>query len=130
MNINWDENPDLNVTPLVDIMLVLMAILMVTAPVMEYKENINLPQGSKSESVQKIPDLTIAMDSNKNIQIKDKKYSIDTFADDFVLASRGIPKETVVYIKADKNLKYDTVMFLLKVVKDTGFSKVSLVTHG
>ena len=130
MNINWDENPDLNVTPLVDIMLVLMAILMVTAPVMDYKENITLPQGSKSESIKKIPDLTIAIDSNKNIQVKDKKYSIKTFADDFVLASQAIPKGTVVYIKADKNLKYDTVMFLLKVVKDTGFSKVSLVTHG
>ncbi len=130
MNINWDENPDLNVTPLVDIMLVLMAILMVTAPVMDYKENITLPQGSKSESVKKIPDLTIAIDSKKNIKVKDKKYSIETFADDFVLASKNIPKGTVVYIKADKNLKYDTVMFLLKVVKDTGFSKVSLVTHG
>jgi biopolymer transport protein ExbD len=35
-----------------------------------------------------------------------------------------------VYIKADKNLKYDDVMFLLKVVKDSGFSKVSLVTNG
>ena len=45
---NWDETPDLNITPLVDIMLVLLAILMVTAPVIVYEEEISLPKGSKS----------------------------------------------------------------------------------
>ncbi|MDE7448045.1 MAG: biopolymer transporter ExbD, partial [Helicobacter sp.] len=49
---NWDENPDLNITPLVDIMLVLLAILMVTAPVVVYQEEITLPRGSKSSKVQ------------------------------------------------------------------------------
>jgi len=44
----WDDNPDLNITPLVDVMLVLMAILMVTAPTITYQEKIALPQGSKS----------------------------------------------------------------------------------
>lgn len=130
MNFDWDEAPDLNITPLVDIMLVLMAILMVTAPVMEYQENIKLPQGSKSNSMQKIPDLTVSMDSSKRIHIKGESFSIKTFADDFNLLSTKFPKETVVYIKADKSLQYDSVMFLLKVIKESGFSKVSLVTNG
>ena len=47
-----DEVPELNITPLVDIMLVLLAILMVTAPVIEFEEPINLPSGSKSQQVQ------------------------------------------------------------------------------
>ena len=130
MNFDWDEAPDLNITPLVDIMLVLMAILMVTAPVMEYQENIKLPQGSKSNSMQKIPDLTVSMDASKRIHIKGESFSIKTFADDFNLLSTKFPKETVVYIKADKSLQYDSVMFLLKVIKESGFSKVSLVTNG
>ncbi len=130
MNFDWDESPDLNITPLVDIMLVLMAILMVTAPVMEYQDNINLPQGSKSKSMQKIPDLTVRIDASKRIHIDDESYSIKTFADDFNLLSQKYPKETVVYIKADKHLEYDNVMFLLKVIKESGFSKVSLVTNG
>jgi len=130
MNFDWDEAPDLNITPLVDIMLVLMAILMVTAPVMEYQDNISLPQGSKSKSMQKIPDLTVAIDKSKRIHIKSKSYSIKTFADDFNLIKKDFPKGTVVYIKADKSLQYDTVMFMLKVIKDAGFSKVSLVTNG
>jgi len=130
MNFDWDEAPDLNITPLVDIMLVLMAILMVTAPVMEYHDNIKLPQGSKTKAMQKIPDLTIAIDKSKRIHIKTDSYSIKTFADDFNLLSQKFPKETVVYIKADKHLEYDSVMFLLKVIKEAGFSKVSLVTNG
>jgi biopolymer transport protein ExbD len=130
MNFDWDDAPDLNITPLVDIMLVLMAILMVTAPVMEYQDNISLPQGSKSKSMQKIPDLTVAIDKSKRIHIKSKSYSIKTFADDFNLIKKDFPQGTVVYIKADKSLQYDTVMFMLKVIKDAGFSKVSLVTNG
>ncbi len=128
--INWDEEPDLNITPLVDIMLVLMAILMVSAPIMEYQDDINLPQGSTAKATQSIPDLSIRVDGKRVIYIKNKKYSFETFADDFVLGSNKYPKDTVVYIKADKTLKYDDVMFILKVIKDSGFSKVSLVTHG
>ena len=130
MQYNWDENPDLNITPLVDIMLVLMAILMVTAPVMEYEENINLPQGSTKKATRKIPDLSIRIDSEKNIYIKNKRFSYKTFADDFQLQTNKFPKETVVYIKADKDLKYNDVMYILKVIKESGFSKVSLVTNG
>ena len=130
MNFNWDENPDLNITPMVDIMLVLMAILMVTAPIMEYQDDINLPQGSKVKATHKIADLSIRVNGKKDIYIKSKKYSFKTFADDFVLGSNKYPKETVVYIKADKTLKYDDVMFILKVIKDSGFTRVSLVTNG
>jgi biopolymer transport protein ExbD len=130
MNFNWDENPDLNITPLVDIMLVLMAILMVTAPVMEYQDDISLPQGSKVKASQTIPDLSIRINSKREIYIKDKKFDFETFADDFVLGSNKYPKGTVVYIKADQDLKYNDVMFILKVVKDSGFTKVSLVTNG
>lgn len=46
-----DEKPELNITPLVDIMLVLLAILMVTAPSITYEEKINLPQGSQNPQV-------------------------------------------------------------------------------
>ncbi len=130
MLFNWDENPDLNITPLVDIMLVLMAILMVTAPVMEYQDNINLPQGTHTKPTQKIPDLSVRVDADRVIHIKDKKFTFKDFADNFGLLSQKYPKKTVVYIKADKNLKYDDVMYILKVIKESGFSRVSLVTNG
>ena len=52
---DFNQKPELNVTPLVDIMLVLLAILMVTAPVIEFEESVNLPKGSKSKQVQEKP---------------------------------------------------------------------------
>ena len=130
MNFDWDEKPDLNITPLVDIMLVLMAILMVTAPVMTYKEDIKLPVGSAKSSVKKVATLTIRVDRKKNIYIKENKYNFDDFADNFLLYSKNYDKKSVVYIRADKDLKYDDVMYILRVVKRVGFSKVSLLTNG
>ena len=124
----WDDDPDLNITPLVDVILVLMAILMVTAPAITFQEQITLPQGSKSVQVVKPKTLTIRMDKNQKIYLNRDTYTLDTFADDFVNLSVKFDKESEVYIRADEELKYKDVMYLLKSVKAAGFEKVSLIT--
>lgn len=128
--INWDEAPELNITPLVDIMLVLLAILMVTTPALIYEEQIALPDGSKSKTVNKIPDIEIVINGKREIQIKKDTFKIESFADNFILFSNQFSKETPVYIKADKTLQYQDVMFVLKSVKNAGFRKVALETGG
>ncbi|TNF43668.1 MAG: biopolymer transporter ExbD [Epsilonproteobacteria bacterium] len=125
---SWDDNPDLNITPLVDVMLVLMAILMVTAPTITFQEQITLPQGSKTIKVEKPKTLTIRMDKNKKIYLNKDTYALDTFADDFVNQSVKFDKNSEVYIRADEALQYKNVMYLLKSVKAAGFEKVSLIT--
>jgi biopolymer transport protein ExbD len=126
---SWDDSPDLNITPLVDVMLVLMAILMVTAPTITFQEQIDLPQGSKTVKVTKPKTLTIRMDKNKKIYLKNDTYGLETFADDFVNQSVKYDKNSEVYIRADKGLIYDNVIYLLKSVKAAGFEKVSLITE-
>ncbi len=130
MKLDWQEHPELNITPLVDIMLVLLAILMVTAPTVVYEEQIKIPQGSRTKVVQKIPDLEIRIDKNKRIYIKNETYDYKSFPDSFALFSKNFNKKTPVYIKADESLSYGDVMYILKSVKDAGFSKVSLITDG
>jgi len=125
---SWDESPDLNITPLVDVMLVLMAILMITAPTINFQEQIDLPQGSKTVKVTKPKTLTIRMDRQQKIYLNNDTYTLDTFADDFVNQSARIDKNSEVYIRADKELKYRDVIYLLKSVKAAGFEKVSLIT--
>lgn len=125
---NWDDSPDLNITPLVDVMLVLMAILMVTAPTITFQEQITLPQGSKTVKVEKPKTLTIRMDKDQKIYLGKDTYALDTFADDFVNQSVKFDKNSEVYIRADETLTYKNVMYLLKSVKAAGFEKVSLVT--
>ena len=125
---SWDDSPDLNITPLVDVMLVLMAILMITAPTINFQEQIDLPQGSKTVKVEKPKTLTIRMDKDQKIYLNKDTYALDTFADDFVNQSVKFDKNSDVYIRADENLKYKDVMYLLKSVKAAGFEKVSLIT--
>ncbi len=126
---SWDDSPDLNITPLVDVMLVLMAILMVTAPTITFQEQIDLPQGSKTVKVTKSNTLEIRMDKDQKIYLNNDIYGLDTFADDFVNQSVKFDKNSEVYIHADEQLKYKDVMYLLKSVKAAGFEKVSLITE-
>jgi len=125
---SWDDSPDLNITPLVDVMLVLMAILMITAPTISFQEQIDLPQGSKTVKVTKPKTLTIRMDKNQKIYLNKDTYALGTFADDFVNQSAKFDKNSDVYIRADEQLRYKDVMYLLKSVKAAGFEKVSLIT--
>ena len=126
---SWDDSPDLNITPLVDVMLVLMAILMVTAPTITFQEQISLPHGSQTKHVSKPKTLTIRMDKDKKIYLNKDAYNLDTFADDFVNQSVKYDKTSEVYIRADEELKYKNVMYLLKSVKAAGFEQVSLITQ-
>ncbi|WP_086232551.1 MULTISPECIES: biopolymer transporter ExbD [Campylobacter] len=129
--INFDENPELNITPLVDIMLVLLAILMVTTPAIIYEEQISLPDGSKSKVLsQELKSLTVRIDSQRHVYIDQSKMSLNELSDNLVLLSKKYDKNSPVYIKADKRLIYDDVMFVLKSMKNAGFSKVALETNG
>ena len=129
--INLDETPELNITPLVDIMLVLLAILMVTTPTIIYEEQILLPEGSKNKtsSVQK-KDLTVIVDATKKVRIDQNTMDLRELPDNIVLIGAKYDKNSPVYIKADKSLIYDDVMFVLKSVKNAGFTKVALQTNG
>ena len=80
---DFDDNPELNITPLVDVMLVLLAILMVIAPNIIYEENIKLPQGSTSQKLSKIPPIHITIDKNLVLEVNKEKYLLSSFADNF-----------------------------------------------
>ncbi|QEZ89624.1 biopolymer transporter ExbD [Aliarcobacter cibarius] len=125
-----NEKPELNITPLVDIMLVLLAILMVTAPVIEFEETLNLPTGSKSQQAQDVAKIDIIITKDRVVTLNKNKVEISNFADNFLLFSKGKDQNTPIYIRADKDLKYDDIVFVLKSVKEAGFFKVALVTDG
>ena len=127
---DWDDKPELNITPLVDVMLVLLAILMVIAPNIVYEENIKLPQGSSSKQLSKTPPVHIIVDKDSNIKINKDNYSLHEFMDNFFLYSNKLDKKAAVSISADKSLDYGVVMSVLAAVKLAGFTEVSLVTNG
>ncbi|BAK73944.1 MAG: biopolymer transporter ExbD [Arcobacter sp.] len=127
---DFNQKPDLNITPLVDIMLVLLAILMVTAPVIEFEEPITLPTGSRSQQTQDVQKIDIIITKDRIVTLNKNKVEISNFADSFLQFSNGKDQNTPIYIRADKSLKYDDIIYVLKSVKEAGFFKVALVTDG
>jgi len=128
---DWDEKPELNITPLVDVMLVLVAILMLTTPMLVYEEKISLAKGSAKAKYEKSGSIEIRVDKKRNIFINDNKYDFKSFADSFMLFSNDYPlKKNKILIRADRRLKYEDVIYILKSVKAAQFTKVSLVTDG
>jgi len=127
---DYNQKPDLNITPLVDVMLVLLAILMVTAPVIEFEEPINLPRGSKSKQVQVNKKIDIFITEDRTITLNKVKYKMENFADSFVLFAKDKNRDTPVHLRAEKKLIYDDIIYVLKSVKEAGFFKVSLITDG
>ncbi|AKT90418.1 Tol-Pal system subunit TolR [Campylobacter ureolyticus RIGS 9880] len=128
---DYSQKPELNITPLVDVMLVLLAILMVTTPAIIYEENISLPDGSKKEvSNLTSENIIIRVDDKRKVYINKESMSFSEFSDNIVLKSANLDLNSPVYIQADKNLIYNDVMYILKTLKQAGFTKISLQTAG
>jgi len=127
---DWDDKPELNITPLVDVMLVLLAILMVIAPNIIYEESIKLPQGSTTKQLSKIPPVHITIDKEQNVKINKDNYQLNAFMDNFAMYAIKLDKKATVLISADTTLDYGVVMSILAAVKQAGFSEVSLATNG
>ncbi|RDU71072.1 biopolymer transporter ExbD [Helicobacter aurati] len=128
-DLHLDEKPELNITPLVDIMLVLLAILMVTTPAVIYREDINLPQGSKSDKVESNAVLSVRIDKDKNVFVDARSFSYKDFLETFSLQAGHFDSSQPVYIYADKQLYYGDVMPVFAKLKNAGFTKVSLGTQ-
>ena len=131
MHYDWDENPELNITPLVDVMLVLLAILMVIAPTIVYEELIKLPKGSAQKALSKKAPVHISINKNRELMVNGEKFKVSDFADNFFMyAQKNLDTKSAVMISADKSLGYGEVMFILSTVKQANFTEVSLATNG
>ena len=127
---DWEDKPELNITPLVDVMLVLLAILMVIAPNIIYEENIKLPQGSTTQQLSKIPPVHITIDKDLTLKVNKEIYLLNNFIENFYQKATSFNKKASVLISADKTLDYGVVMSVLAAVKQAGFTEVSLATNG
>jgi biopolymer transport protein ExbD len=69
------------------------------------------------------------MDKNRRIYLGKETFTLRDFADNFLLKSARMNKKSDVYIRADESLPYKDVIYLLKSVKEAGFTRVSLLTE-
>ncbi len=118
---------EINVTPLVDVMLVLLIIFMVTAPMMQSGIGINLPQ-AETESSPAEEGLTLTITKDRYIHIENSV--INQFLLEKKLKEYFFGKEKkVVFIRADESLTYGYVIHILDIIKKAGVEIVGLIVE-
>jgi len=119
---------EMNVTPFVDVMLVLLIIFMVTAPMLTSGVPIELPE-TKGQQLQTNKDpVTLSVDRSGKVFIQETEIKLDDIAPKLkAMAKNGYDEQ--IFIRGDKGIDYGTVMRVMGRVKAAGFTKVSLVTE-
>ena len=118
---------EINVTPLVDVMLVLLIIFMISAPLMQSGVTLELPEGN--ENMQQQEDaVVLSIDAEGRHHLGDTYLQPDIVMEK-VRAALAASPDKVVFLRGDQSLSYGTVMDLLNRLKEAGIQEVSLVTE-
>jgi len=119
---------DINVTPFVDVMLVLLIIFMVTAPMMIEGLNVDLPEATAKPLDSEKEHLVISIDKNQLIYINDFKVAVDFLGEKLNKILQG-RSDREVYLKADKNIPYGIVVQVMAEIKNAGIEQLGMITE-
>ena len=119
---------DINVTPFVDVMLVLLIIFMVTAPMMVQGVNVSLPQATSEPLVSDVEHLLITIDKSNRVYINDFQVTLEFLQEKLkkILETRT---NREVYLRADKEIPYGMVVRVMSEIKGAGVEKLGMVTE-
>lgn len=119
---------EINITPMVDVMLVLLIIFMVAAPLMVAGVPLELPNTSAARVSQSKKAMVVSLDGNGALFIREEPVSQGNLVPRLreLRASEG---DTVVYVRADKKSNYGDVMDVLGLVGESGYGRVSLLSQ-
>ncbi len=119
---------DINVTPFVDVMLVLLIIFMVTAPMMIEGLNVDLPEATAKPLESEKEHLVVTIDEDQQVYINDFKVGVDSLGDKLSKTLQG-RRDREVYLKADKNIPYGIVVQVMAEVKKAGVEQLGMITE-
>ena len=123
---------EINVTPMVDVMLVLLIIFMVTAPLLVAGVPVDLPESRAAALDQQAKPVQIAIDARGNIFIDDTPVTADALPSQLaaIAAQPEPPEGRRIYLRADKSLDYGQVMRVMGELNRAGLNRVALVSVG
>jgi biopolymer transport protein ExbD len=132
MSVGGDEEKvmaEINTTPLVDVMLVMLIIFLITIPVIVPTVKVEMPEPKNIAQTTKPEDIPVSVDSEGNIYWKGGKLDSRTqFLDKLIVESRKQPQPEL-HLKADRNARYEHVARVLFTIQQSGILKVAFLTE-
>jgi len=121
-------NAEINVTPLVDVMLVLLIIFMISAPLLTVGVPIDLPQSQAKSLDQEREPLTLSVNDKGQVFLQNTEIKLDELVEKLKAVAKQGPEERI-YVRGDKKVDYGTVMKVMGRLQAAGYRKVALVTE-
>ncbi len=118
----------INVTPLVDVMLVLLVIFMVTAPIIQQGVQVNLPQARAGAITGSEELLVVTIAKNGRVYLNDNVMTLDELGKK-LRAIRKLQADKQVYLRADQDVRYGLVMKTIAEIKKAGIERLGMVTR-
>ena len=119
---------EINVTPFVDVMLVLLIIFMVTAPLLTVGVQVDLPESSADTLPEETEPLTLTINSKGEIFIQETKVEYEKIIAK-ILAVSNNRTDTRIFVRGDKTINYGRVLEIMGTLSGAGFSKVALISE-
>jgi len=119
---------EINVTPFVDVMLVLLIVFMVAAPLMVQGVPVDLPRTSATKIAKVRKPMVVTLAPDGAIYVRDERVERSNLINR-LMALRSDEGDTVVYVRADRKIPYGDVMEILGRVGETGYQRVSLLSQ-
>ena len=118
---------EINITPMVDVMLVLLIIFMVAAPMMTSGVTVDLPQTSAAPVAGQDEPLAVTITSDGKVYIQKTLVPLDKLKEKLT-AITGQKRDTRIFVRGDKSVDYGKIMQVVSEINGAGFSKVALIT--
>jgi len=119
---------EINITPFVDVLLVLLVIFMIAAPMMTSSVNLELPKGTTVATSEKSQPIVISVKDDGSIFLQDEAIKLSLIPNKLTDITSG-NLNTKILVRADKKLDYGRVMEVVKTVSIAGFNQIVLVTE-
>src|SRR5882724_5568659 len=119
---------DINMTPLIDVMLVLLVIFMITAPLMTASLKLDLPKTDAATAGDTAAFISVSIDPKGQLYIGDEALTADAFAKRVALAATKNP-QTEVQLRADKSVPYGQVAELIGTVQKAGLNRIGFIAE-
>lgn len=124
----WGPVSDINVTPFVDVMLVLLVVFMVTAPLMTVAVPIDLPKTQARSMNQDKEPLVVSVDESGKVYLQEKAMGLDDIVPK-LKAITGTNADARIFVRGDKGVTYGRIMEVMGAISSAGFNKVALVAE-